>query len=49
MAHVAPFVSALPADRRAALRQAADTAVACTGAAALTVSMLVLTATSVPS
>jgi ubiquinone/menaquinone biosynthesis C-methylase UbiE len=49
MAHVAPFVRALPADRRAALRRAADAAVASTGAAALTVSMLVLTATSPPS
>jgi ubiquinone/menaquinone biosynthesis C-methylase UbiE len=49
MAHVAPFVGALPAGRRAALRQAAATAIAGRGAAALTVSMLVVTASSSPS
>jgi SAM-dependent methyltransferase len=42
MAHVAPFVSALPAARQAELRQAATCAVAGTGP--LIVSMLVLTA-----
>lgn len=49
MAHVAPFVIGLTASRRAALRQAAGAAVANTGATALTVSTLVLTATSPPS
>ena len=42
MAHVAPFVGSLDAPRRAALRQAAERAVA--GAGPLAVSMLVLTA-----
>ena len=42
MAHVAPFVCALPASRRAELRRAAEAAVAGTGP--LVVSMLVLTA-----
>jgi SAM-dependent methyltransferase len=42
MAHVAPFVGALPAARRAELRRAAESAVAGTGP--LVISMLVLTA-----
>ncbi len=42
MAHVAPFVGALPAARRAELRRAAESAVA--GAGPLVISMLVLTA-----
>jgi SAM-dependent methyltransferase len=42
MAHVAPFVVSLPADRRAALRRAASAAV--TGTGPLVVSMLVLIA-----
>ena len=42
MAHVAPFVGSLPADRRAELRHAAEIAV--TGTGPLVVDMLVLTA-----
>jgi len=42
MAHVAPFVAALPGSRKAELRRAAESAVAGTGP--LLVSMLVLTA-----
>jgi ubiquinone/menaquinone biosynthesis C-methylase UbiE len=44
MAHVAPFVASLEAPRRAAVRQAAEHAVATAGAGPLVVSMLVLTA-----
>jgi SAM-dependent methyltransferase len=44
MAHVAPFVAALPPDSRAALRGAVETAVTSAGGASLTVSMLLLTA-----
>jgi SAM-dependent methyltransferase len=46
MAHVAPFEAGLAADRRAALRRAAESAVARSGAGALEVSMLTLTARS---
>jgi len=42
MAHVAPFVGALTAPRRAELRRAAEAAV--TGAGPLVVDMLILTA-----
>ena len=44
MAHVAPFAAAMSADRRAALTQAAETAVTIAASARLTVSMLTLTA-----
>jgi hypothetical protein len=43
MAHVAPFADSLTPAGRSALRRAAEAAVARTGAAALEVSMLVLT------
>jgi SAM-dependent methyltransferase len=46
MAHVAPFVAGLAPRRRAALRRAAESAVARSGAGALEVSMLTLTARS---
>ncbi len=45
MAHIAPFVAALPAGLRVALRQAAEAAITSAGASPLEVSMLVLTAT----
>jgi SAM-dependent methyltransferase len=45
MAHVAPFISGLPAGDAVAARQAAEQAVAASAAAPLTVSMLVTTAT----
>ena len=44
MAHVAPFVAALRADRRAVLKEAAETAVTSAARTPLTVSMLMLTA-----
>jgi ubiquinone/menaquinone biosynthesis C-methylase UbiE len=44
MAHVAPFVAALPPGSRAALLRAAETAVTRAGGPPLTVSMLLLTA-----
>lgn len=44
MAHVAPFVHALPADRRAALRRAAEASVMSTAGVPLIVDMLVVTA-----
>jgi SAM-dependent methyltransferase len=46
MAHVAPFVAGLARGRRAALRRAAESAVGRSGAGALEVSMLTLTARS---
>ena len=45
MAHVAPFLRALDEPAREAVRQAAERAVARSGAGPLVVSMLVLTAT----
>lgn len=45
MAHVAPFVAALRADRRAVLKEAAETAVTSAAGGPLTVSVLLITAT----